>query len=304
MTARRSLRFSSRSARFQYYLLMGLFRCAIRRGFYGSFARGLGHLFGPENAVYLTQGNEPPFKIYLNDGYWTRFALYHHDYEPEVEQVLLAAAGHADVFCDLGANKGYWSVRAAPRYARVVAVEASQNTFELLRENTAKLPNVMRHKRAIHRTTGDVLNFLNVPLSHASARLAEVSDGADESVETISIDDLLPARTSALIKLDVEGAEIAAFDGAVRSLADGSVFIYEDHGEDRDCLPSAHLLKNPEICVYSTTNTPKRLSSIDDIRALKTDRFKGYNFLAGHRSSPLLKAILEDFAKSNRSRYQ
>ncbi|WP_306114877.1 MULTISPECIES: FkbM family methyltransferase [unclassified Roseovarius] len=297
MSQNRKIGFSSAAARVQYLLLMGLFRLAVTRGLYGRFARGLGRVFSPQNAVFVRQGDEPPFKIYLNDGYWTRFALYHTDYETEVETVLHHAAGHTDVFCDLGANKGYWSVRAAPLFSQIHAVEAAAGTFASLTENVDTLPNVTRHKRAIHAESGRKLQFLNVPLSHASARIAEANEGADETVETIAIDDLIPSGTAALIKLDVEGAEIAAFDGAGRALSDGSVFIYEDHGNDPACLPSAHVLKNPENSVYFVSNTPRKLCTVAEIRAVKTDPFKGYNFLVARAESELLRAILEGFAK-------
>ncbi len=296
MPQNRKISFSGPSARVQYLLLMGLFRLAVTRGLYGRFARGLGRVFPSQNAVFVQQGNESAFKIYLNDGYWTRFALYRTDYEPEVATVLRAAAGHTDMFCDLGANKGYWSVRAAPHFAHIHAVEASAETFAALTENVVGLPNVVRHKRAIHTESGRKLRFLNVPLSHASARIAEASEGADETVETIAIDDLIPAGTAALIKLDVEGAEIAAFDGAERALDDGSVFIYEDHGNDAECLPSAHLLQDGKNSVYSIGIMPRRLHSVPEIRAVKTDPYKGYNFLVARRESELLRAILEGFA--------
>ena len=205
------------------------------------------------------------------------------------------------MFCDLGANKGYWSVRAAPLFPQVVAVEASTETFETLVENTAALSNVKRHKKAIHAQSGKKLQFLNVPLRHASARIAESNEGADETVETITIDDLIPSDTPALIKLDVEGAEIAAFDGGTRALRDGSVFIYKDHGNDPECLPSAHLLKDVDISVYSTFGTPKKLKNVAEIRALKSDVFKGYNFVAAREDSPLLTAILKHFANRGSS---
>ncbi len=304
MSRNRTLRFSSTGARVQYNLLMGLFRLAVTRGLYGRFARGLGRLFPATNAVYLAHGSEPPFKIYLNDGYWTRFALFHTDYEPEVEKVLRAAAEHTDVFCDLGANKGYWSVRAAPLFAQVHSVEASGETFELLRENIAGLTNIEAHKRAIFSQSGQTLQFLNVPLSHASARLADAAEGADESVETVSIDDLIAPGTAALVKLDVEGAEIAAFEGGARAMRDGSVFIYEDHGNDPDCLPSAHVLNDAENSVYSISDRPERLHDVAEIRALKTDRFKGYNFLAAREDSHLLQAILRGFANPGSSGYE
>ena len=291
--------FSSMSARVQYLLLMTLFRFAFTRGLYGRFARGLGRVFPTDSAVFLSQNGEPPFKIYLNDGYWTRFALYHGEYEPEVEKVLHHAAGHTEVFCDLGANKGYWSVRAALYFQRVHSVEASARTFAALHENTGHLPNVKLHKRAIHAETGQRLQLLNVPLSHASARIAEVAEGADETVETIAIDDLLPPGTAALIKLDVEGAEIAAFEGGQRALREGSVFIYEDHGGDRDCEPSSHLLRDPENSVYFISESPEKLDDVEAVRAVKKDPYKGYNFLAARRDSALLQAVIEGFANQN-----
>lgn len=301
MAGQRVIGFTGLSARIQYHLLMGLFRIALTRGAYGRFARGLGRIFSPRNAVYLGDSRTHAFKIYLNDGYWTRFGLYYPDYEPEVSCTVRAASGHTGLFLDLGANKGYWSVQAAPHFEKIIAVEASAETFQWLEENTSDIANVTRLKKAIHSETGLTLKFLNVPLSHASARIADAAEGADEEVETIRIDDLVPEGTAALVKLDVEGAEIPAIDGAARALQDGAVLIYEDHGNDPDCAPSAHLLQDDKISVYSISNPPKKLDSIAEIRALKTDPFKGYNFLAGRQDSTLLHAILQGLAKDKSS---
>ncbi|MGK7651342.1 hypothetical protein ACSQ76_02590 [Roseovarius sp. B08] len=78
------LTFSSPGARLQYSLLMALFRLAVSRGLYGRFARGLGRIFNRDNQVFLRIDGAPPFGISLDDGYWTRFALWHEEYEPEV----------------------------------------------------------------------------------------------------------------------------------------------------------------------------------------------------------------------------
>ncbi len=302
MSEHRRLSFSGASARVQYHLLMGLFHLAVTRGLYGRFARGLGRIFNARNAVYLSEGGAPAFKIYLNDGYWTRFALYHHDYEPEVARVLSSAAGQTGLFCDLGANMGYWTLRAAPLFDRVIAVEAAEQTFAHLCENTEGLANVTRQRNAVHTRSGERLRFLNVPDSHASARLAGADEGADETVTTLAIDDLVPAGTAALIKLDVEGAEIAAFDGARRAIEEGAVIIYEDHGNDPACQPSDHLLNRLKISVYSAQIGLEKLGSVAAVRALKTDPFKGYNFVAARQDSPLLAAIRERFAISGPGR--
>ncbi len=295
------LSFTSPAARLHYLILMGLFRLAFTRGLYGRFARGLARLFSPKNAVFLHMAGDPPFKIYLRDGYWTRFALYHRDYEPEVARVMQAAHSHCDLFCDLGANKGYWTVRASARFSRVTAVEASAETYAQLTENAEALHNVTLQRAAIYSRSGEEMTFINTHNSHASARLSQNGTAAPqdytETVLTTTIDDLIPPGTAALIKLDVEGAEVAALQGAARALQDGSVLLFEDHGADTDCLPSAYLLAQPGLRIYSIEAQPRNLTTLEAIRQIKSDPFTGYNFMAAHEGSPLLQAILIDFAK-------
>ncbi|MDT8326084.1 MAG: FkbM family methyltransferase [Roseovarius sp.] len=306
MIKTRTISFSSPAARLQYLLLMGLFRLAVTRGLYGRFARGLGRVFNPDNAAFLQIGDAAPYRIALNDGYWTRFALYHHPYEPEVEATLVAARGRTSLFCDLGANKGYWTTQAVGIFERVIAVEASANTYAALAQNAGALANVTLHRAAIHARSGETLTFLNTHLSHASARLlgTETAGHGDQTevVTTLAIDDLVPAGTPALIKLDVEGAEVAAIDGATRAMKDGSVLIYEDHGNDPACTPSAHLLGLDDMRVFAIEDGIAPMPSVDALRALKTDPYKGYNFLAARKGSPLLATILENFAMPGQSR--
>ncbi len=299
MADRQPLTFVGSSAKAQYMTLMGLFRLAVlNRYLFGIFTRALARLFPSENAVLLMLSSGGQYKIYLNDAYWTRFALFRDDYELEVGKVIQKAQGYADIFCDLGANKGYWSVFAAPLYKQIFAIEASSVTYKTLTENTERLANVSRRWAAIYATSNEELNFVNVHNSHASARLgAGGSSDSVETVETIAIDDLLPAKTAALIKLDVEGAEISAIDGAKRALMDGSVLIYEDHGSDISCAPSAHLLSLPGIRLYSVQNSLKRLHSVEEVLAQKGDKYTGFNFLAAHEGSGLLAGLLEGFAK-------
>ena len=300
MQSHHTLHFSSPAARLQYLVLMTLFRLAFDRHLFGIFTRSLARLFDPANAVDLRENGGPRFKIYLNDAYWTRFALYRPPYEPEVAAILNAATGLTGLFCDLGANKGYWTTRASALFDHVEAVEASGQTYRFLSENAAQLPNVTLRQAAIHAVSGQRLTFVNTHLSHASARLLDETEAGQsdstEMVETLCIDDIVPLGTSALIKLDVEGAEIAAIDGAARALRDGAVLIYEDHGADTSCAPSAHLLKTQDMCLYSIENGLKPMRTIDEIRHLKTDTYKGYNFLAARADSPLLCGLLEHFA--------
>ncbi|MGK7651343.1 FkbM family methyltransferase [Roseovarius sp. B08] len=188
-------------------------------------------------------------------------------------------------------------MRAAALFDRVIAAEAAQATFAALEANAGRLPNVALHQVAIHSVSGKHLTFVNVANSHASARL--LSDGKPgpgdktETVVTRRIDDLVPKGVPALIKLDVEGAEVEALGGASRALRDGGVIIYEDHGSDPACAPSSHLLSTPDTCLFFCNDGFSQVTSIDQVRALKTDPYKGYNLLAAHNDSALLARILE-----------
>ncbi len=181
----------------------------------------------------------------------------------------------------------------------MIAVEASAATFADLRANAGHLPNVTLHRAAIHARSGQTLSFVNPRLSHASARLlGDTPVGVGDHIETVptlAIDDLVPEGVAAVIKLDVEGAEIAAIDGAARALAQGAVLIYEDHGNDPACTVSARFLQDPDMRLFSIDTGLVPMPDLAAIAARKTDPYTGYNFLAAQAGSPLLAALRRRF---------
>jgi len=285
----RIVRFEGGGASAQYRMLMVLYGLVFNRWLYGIFCRFLARFFDPQNKVVLDLGEGREFRVFLNDGYWTRFYLFHRDYEPEVRSVLDAAHGHTTLFCDLGANSGLWSVYGSSFFESIVAVEASEDTYEWLSENVSDLPNVEARRAAVFSRSGETLEFVNVHKSHASAHLAlDVGAGEKdtvERVETVCIDDLVPEGVSALIKLDVEGAESAAIEGAAQSIQQGSVFVYEDHGSDLRSLVTQAFMDLDEMAIYAIETEPQRVESAEHLAKIKTDRYKGYNFLAGREGS-------------------
>ncbi|MEM7075814.1 MAG: FkbM family methyltransferase [Pseudomonadota bacterium] len=294
------LHFATPSARRHYRCLMALYRLAVNRYLYRLFARQLGRFFPEDSAVSLTLPSGGVFPVSLNDGYWTRFALFHTEYEPEVARILDVCTGHADTFCDLGANKGYWTAYAAPLFQTVISVEASSATFRILAENTRAITNVTRRWAAVFSESNLELTFRNVAGSHASGHLSQDArpDEVAETVETVAVDDLLRAGTAAVIKLDVEGAEREAIAGAQRAIADGSLIVYEDHGADSDCHSSAAMYDLGNVSVYFLGNTLQPMSNLTEVQAVKTDRFRGYNFLAARNDAPLLAQVRSGFAIS------
>ena len=109
---------------------MGLFRLAVTRPLYGRFARGLGRIFGPGDGRLAARGGAAPFRIALDDGYWTRFALYHAPYEPEVAPCPARRRRRDTAVLRSGREQGLLDDPRRPLFDRVIAVEASHDTFQ------------------------------------------------------------------------------------------------------------------------------------------------------------------------------
>jgi hypothetical protein len=114
-----------------------------------------------------------------------------------------------------------------------------------------------------------------------------------EAVETISIDDvaerLLPSRQyPALLKIDVEGAEIEAIKGARTLIQEGALFIFEDHGKEPTHPVSRFVLAQDGIDIWRVgfDQTPFLITTIEQVAAIKQDARMGYNFFAHKKTSP------------------
>lgn len=129
-----------------------------------------------------------------------------------------------DGFVDVGANIGVYTLLAASRVGpqgRVASFEPGPSTLVRLRENIALngLRNVEVHPYAVSDRSGTVSFDAG---ASTTARL--VSDGAAApgvtEVKSVRLDDALPAGPWSLGKMDIEGAEPLALQGAERLLAE------------------------------------------------------------------------------------
>jgi FkbM family methyltransferase len=140
-----------------------------------------------------------------------------------------------DTVVDVGANVGWNAIRAArlagPR-GRVVAVEPTPDTLEVLRRNVAAsgLGNVVVEPVAAGRAAGERDFFVRGGVSavnslYPESRYARVTDVL--RVPVVRLDELVEGP-AAVVKIDVEGAELDVLEGAPRLLASpGMVLIVE-----------------------------------------------------------------------------
>jgi FkbM family methyltransferase len=135
----------------------------------------------------------------------------------------LAALRPGDLAVDLGANVGLFTARMAATGADVVAFEPDPHAFAQLQARVGGLANVTLHQAAAGDRAGTVTlhrhrDFAAAPDRHStsSSILGDKRGLGDQGVPVPLID--FPAwaaaqdRDIALIKIDIEGAEVALME--------------------------------------------------------------------------------------------
>ena len=157
--------------------------------------------------------------------------MYYGIYEEPFLNFLRRTLVPGDVFFDLGANIGYISAVVSGLVkgsGRVIAFEPSRICYDQIMRNNPELPaNVQLRNAAIMHESG-TFPFMDTPRVISSGfsvlfheRTASANDNVYE-VETISLDDAAEQAgidRIACIKIDIEGAEHIAIQGAKNLLS-------------------------------------------------------------------------------------
>lgn len=234
------------------------------------------------------------------DAYWSTLLSPSYKYEEWIATLLTDSADVDYGFIDGGANHGYWSILASGAKAGskpVVAIEAASDTFAHLDDN--RRLNGERFT-AINRAIGAVggEHVLIYGAKH-EARTTVASGDAKPILDcmTISLDEVAAMEEFAetdkfIVKLDVEGVEIAAFSGASRLLAGDSVFVYEEHGSDRAHETTRYVLEDLGLKVFWLgAGHASEIVSLDTLDGIKKSRRFGYDMVA--TKSPFWLSRLE-----------
>ncbi len=299
------------SGRLQYAILSTCARMLRRLDYRGLRAATalVAKLFPAGNAVILARGKRR-FRVPLNDRFYTWLLDQGFVYELEIEAILDRVVNRDSIFLDCGANHGYWSVYAGQRIQRperVVAVEATSASFARLCQNRELNENSFTAIHGgIYSKSGLDLEFEVHATRHAgnscvSRRGTPGEKGFSlEKVKSIALDDIAASITSCdvqaelVVKLDVEGVEIDALQGASAIIARGGLFVYEEHGKDPSCKVTGYLLREHGMAVYwlEEGHEPTRIDSVEQLAKLNQDRKQGYNLIAAKPYSKVLRRAL------------
>lgn len=149
-------------------------------------------------------------------------------YEAPVQAAVLANIEPGGVVYDIGANVGFFSLLAA----RQVGLEGSVYAFEPVPRNAAAIERSARLNGfsnlevfALAAGAAGGIEDLNLARHIGGAVLAAIGAPPDRNgsvpVEVVAIDEFIPARSlrpPSLVKIDVEGAELAVLRGMSATL--------------------------------------------------------------------------------------
>jgi FkbM family methyltransferase len=150
-------------------------------------------------------------------------SLAYGNLETSVQEAMLRHLGRGDVFYDVGANLGFFALlgaRMVGEAGKVYAFEAAPDNAEAIRTNAEinALTNVEVIAKAVAARAGT--GRLQVVDDQSWSKLEDYGEHPFTErvieVELVAIDELLTAgelRPPALVKIDVEGAELAVLEG-------------------------------------------------------------------------------------------
>jgi FkbM family methyltransferase len=139
-------------------------------------------------------------------------------WDSEVAETIRAHLKPGQLFCDIGANIGYFTMLATHLGARVVAIEPQPRCIAALLNNAALngFHQIDLHEVALDSQNGEMCLYLEGDQNTGAASFRRRS-GEVITVRTHRLDDVLTEKP-ALLKIDVEGAEVRALRGAERIL--------------------------------------------------------------------------------------
>jgi FkbM family methyltransferase len=173
--------------------------------------------------IVSAQGHE--FRLPAADLSLVPHLLEHRSWEPHITRYLRLNLTRNDIFVDVGANLGFFSVLCAPLVSRVIAFEPVSLSHRYCKANIAlnRLTNVELFKCGLWSEDTTV----NIKADPSSLMAASIStDGSTfgvESIRCVSLDSMIARGEAnipgiAIIKMDIEGAEPFALEGMKASL--------------------------------------------------------------------------------------
>jgi FkbM family methyltransferase len=191
--------------------------------------------------------------------------LLYRDYEPETTQVVRELLCPGMTFVDLGAHIGYFTLLAAQAvglHGRVIAFEPIPTTREILARNVIQ-NGCNDFVTIVPRAVSDISKYVSFCLDNENSVSAKISAAGSEvkdvqAIEAVSLDEFFAAEgwpSVHLIKMDIEGSEMAAIAG-MKELSSRNpnlklIFEFHEHNLHRMTIEPEALFQALRPCGFS-----------------------------------------------------
>jgi FkbM family methyltransferase len=176
-----------------------------------------------------------------------------------------------DLFIDVGASVGPYSLWACELGARAVAIEPSQFMLDRLAANVALNGYDVE---IVPAAAGDTPGMGFSQLAGWGSDTTHFPD-----VRVVTVDEILGDRTAAGMKIDVEGAEIVVLRGAKRALAERRIKLIQLEWNNTSVYlrretrePVAEFLRELGYALFRAADNGQ-LVEIDDVATFGPDVF-------------------------------
>lgn len=172
---------------------------------------------------------------------------------PDYFDLDIVKCSKNEVIVDLGAYIGdtvlsYLDIYGEECYKKIYCYEITEETFDFLKLNLEKYPNIECYKKAV----GNKNEILFISKSNIDASANTVEDRGDNSIEAVTIDEDVKEPIT-VIKMDIEGFEQNALLGCVHHIKKESpkllISVYHNH-EDIWKIPRMIEEMNPNYDFY------------------------------------------------------
>lgn len=134
------------------------------------------------------------------------------------QQFMIHNLEAGDLFIDIGANVGGWSLLASGTGASILAVEPIPLSYKALKENIALNENarIECYQLGVSDNTGSLQFSIDKDVENQVVN--ENYSGLKLKIHVDTLDNILGSREPSLIKIDVEGHELQVLKGARKVL--------------------------------------------------------------------------------------
>jgi len=191
---------------------------------------GLRIIYGKKRRDELILQGRFPFYHRLNQKQysmrWSAPKYGNDDWEPKVSNLLKNIKG--ELFIDIGASVGYYTLLLASNFDEVIAIEPEPKSANKLRQNTEHLKNVRVIEEAVSNEDGETTLYVSSTIGWHTITPQNSEPYEPTKIRTRTLKTILGGRTASLVKVDTEGAELKILDGAPANKV--RAWLIETHG--------------------------------------------------------------------------